>query len=349
MLGSWLSVLTVTATVLLVPALAALHRVDRHAHKAPPRGLERRVGLVAAVTLVAVGALLVAALLGTGALGALLVAAVLGGSVVAAAPGRDGWAVRGIVTRGVLTTAAVAALLWIGYHVLSPSGSALGGPLLGSLWGLAAWGAVQLRRPVESRLAARAALDDAAPGMSPAGASAGAGEAGTSGEMTASSRRPVPRRTGVALAALVVPAAAYGLVAGGRAPEPEPPASRAGAESSPAPTEAPRTGPASVSPSASGSGAAAAPSRPSGRHTPSGTPTRHGTPEPHGEPSSTAPGPSEATTTAAPSASPSPSGGGLPTAIPVPTVWPEESKTPGYAKEKPNRPSGAPSPGSGKG
>ena len=90
MLGSWLSMLTVTATVLLVPALAALHQVDRHAHKASPRGLERRVGLVAAATLVAVGALLVAALLGTDALGALLVAAVLGVSVVAAAPGRDG-------------------------------------------------------------------------------------------------------------------------------------------------------------------------------------------------------------------------------------------------------------------
>ncbi|HEU4513548.1 MAG TPA: hypothetical protein VFR87_10630 [Nocardioidaceae bacterium] len=342
MLGSWLFWLTATATVLLAPSLVALLRVDRHSHKAPPRGLERRVGLVAGTTVVAVAALLVAALLGADGPGSVLVAVALGASVLGAARRRNAWAVRGVVTYGLLVAGTVATLLWSGYRVLTPPGSVLSGLLLGGLWGLAAWGAVRLRQSVEGWLGARAALDEPVSGyvdedtvdMAPVGAAS----------VTPSGRRPLLRRTGVALAAFVLPAAGVAAVAGGRpAPDPAPPAPRAGAEDAGRPSHAGGTGSQSTSPWSSATGAATTPTRSTGG------PTLTGAPGPRGGEASAVPTPSDTTVWDVPTERPSPTESGLPTVIPLPTGWPDESRTPGYAKEKPNRPSDAPSPGSGKG
>ncbi|HEX5771278.1 MAG TPA: hypothetical protein VFY11_09950 [Nocardioidaceae bacterium] len=329
MLGSWLLWLTATATVLLVPALVAALRVDQHAHKAPPRGLERRIALVASTTLVAVAALPVAALLGAGGLGAGLVAVVLGVSVLGSARSRDRWAVRAIVARGLLLAGVVAALLWFGYFVLATPTAASAGRVLGGLWGLTAWGAYLLRRPVERWLGARAGELEA-----------------REAPVVAFPGRPLLRRTGIALAVFILPAAA---IAGGRsAPDPAPPASRAGSEGTATPGTGRSTGsPGEASPSVPG--APGTPVRTADGPTPTGSLTREATPRPRDTESTTLPSPT-VTGTGLPSESPSPSptDGGLPTVLPVPTGWPEESKTPGYAKEKPNRPSDAPSPGSGK-
>lgn len=328
MLGSWLSWLTATATVLLVPALVALLRVDRHAHKAPLRGLERRIALVAGTTLVAVAALPVAALLGAGGLGAVLVAVVLGVSVLGSARSRDRWAVRGIVAWGLLLTGVVAALLWFGSFVLATPTSTAAGSALGGLWGLTAWGAFCLRRPVERWLGARAGepvAREAAVVAFPGGL--------------------LLRRTGIALAVFILPAAA---IAGGRsAPDPAPPASRAGSEDTATPGTARGTGSTGEGSSPAVSGVPGTPVRTADGPTPTGSLTREATPRPRDTESSALPSPT-VTGTGLPSESPSPTDGGLPSLLPVPTGWPEESKTPGYAKEKPNRPSDAPSPGSGK-
>jgi hypothetical protein len=326
-LGSWLFWLTATATVLLLPALVVLLRVDRHAHKAPPNGLERRVALVASTTLVAVAALPVAALLGADGLGAVLVAVALGVSVLGAAGGGDRWAVRGIVARGLLLAGTVAALLWFGYLVLDTPTSAPSGGVLGGLWGLTAWGAYRLRRPVERWLGARA---DAVENREPSA--------------VAFVGPPLLRRTGIALAVFILPAAA---IAGGRsAPDPAPPASRAGPEDPATPGTARSTGSTGEGSSPSVPGASGTPVRTADGPTPTGALTRGATPRPRDTASSALPSPT-VTGTGLPSESPSPTDGGLPSLLPMPTGWPEESKTPGYAKEKPNRPSDAPSPGSG--
>ena len=329
MLGSWLFWLTATATVLLVPALVALPRVDRHAHKAPLRGLERRIALVAGASLVAVGALPVAALLGASGFGAVLVAVALAVSVLGSARSRDRWAVLGIVARGLLLAGTVAALLWFGYFVLAAPTPAAAGPVLGGLWGLTAWGAFRLRRPVERWLGGRA------------------GEPETrEAAFVASPGGPLLRRTGLALAVFILPAAA---IAGVRsAPDPAPPpASRAGSEDTATPGTARGTGAAGEGPSPSVSGAPGTPGRTADGPTPTGSLSREATPRPRDPESSALPSPT-VTGTGLPSESPSPTDGALPTILPVPTGWPEESKTPGYAKEKPNRPSDAPSPGGGK-
>lgn len=351
MLGSWLFWLTATAMVLLVPALVALLRVDRHAHKAAPRALERRVGLVAATTLVAVAALLVSALLGAGRLGAVLVALAVAGSVVESARGRRGWAVRGIVTRGLLLAGTVSALLRLGDQALDPPGTVLGGLLLGGGWGLAAWSAVRLRRPVEGWLGARATLED--PVESARVDIAPVPLGGGTGTLAGSPRRPVLGRTGTTLAAFVVPAAAVAAiaaVAGGRpAPDPEPPASQAGGEGAPRRSTAPSSRPTSGSAWHTAPSPTATPARTLDRSRSTGELTGVATPSPLGEEASPEPAASETTATDIPTRKRGPGDRRSPTVIPMPTGWPHEGKTPGYAKEKPNRPSGAPSPGGGNG
>lgn len=327
MLGTWLWWLTATATVLLVPVLVALLRVDRRAHKAPRRGPERRIALVAGTSLVAVAALPVAALLGADAPGAGLVAVVLGVSVLGSARGRDRWAVRGIVARGLLLAGAVAALVWFGHVVLARPTSATAGPALGGLWGLTTWGAFRLRRPVERWLGARA------------------GESAGEAAVVAFPGGLLVRRTGIALAVFILPAAA---IAGGRpAPEPVPPASGAGSEDAEPPGTVRGTGATGEGSSPSSSGVPGTPVRTAEGLPPTGSLSRAATPRPRETVSSTLPSPT-VTGTVLPSQSPSPTSGGLPSLLPLPTGSPEASKTPGYAKEKPNRPSDAPSPGGGK-
>lgn len=337
--------LTTAAVVLLVPATAALLSVSHSPHRAAPRGLDRRMRVAVGATAVALGAMPVVAALGAGPLGAVTVAGVLAAAVGATAPVRPSWAARGVVVRALLVAALAGGLLWLahGAVVLGPPLPLLGLLLallvvsgLAAVWLLVRWDTVLGRR-------------------------AGAGDVPPRGRAVPSTGLAGTRAGGAAaVAALVVPAAAVGVVtttAAGSAPTAE----RAGGDGSAGgatpggtnqdPGRGPSGGtlPSGTWPSsAAGLPSASRPAAATASGSPDATavPTAGGSPTGSQEPS---PGATPATTSepAEPSASQSPSESGLPTLLPWPA--PEESKTPGYAKDKPNRASGAPSPGGGKG
>lgn len=113
MLGSLFALFTVSAAVLLVPAFAAVLALPRHRHVAPAQDSGRRVRLIAAATAVALAGLAVAALLGAGPVTAAVVAAVLAGSVLVWTPLTRSWAVRGVVMWSLLVASSVGLLGWL--------------------------------------------------------------------------------------------------------------------------------------------------------------------------------------------------------------------------------------------
>lgn len=307
MLGSLLSTLTVSALVLLVPASVGLLTMGRHAHVAVVDASTRRVRLVVAATLVGLGALGVSALMGVGPFPALLVGSLLAGSVLAWSRRLRTWEIRGIVAWAMSSTGVVAFVGWIAERIATTSVTAVDRVVGGAAWLVLLFAVVRLGGFARGRLAGLAVRGEA------------------SDEQPERAGLPVP-----ATLALVASAGVVAAVAGGpwpgHAPSPVAGTSSGAADSTsrsgrPSP-EATMVATRSAS-EAAGSPTATATSGASGGAGPTGGP---------GDPT---------TTTSA-----------TPTDVQGPTVSsaPQSSqgtKTPGYEKDKPNRPSHASTRGPG--
>lgn len=307
MLGSLLSTLTVSALVLLVPASVGLLTMGRHAHVAVVDASTRRVRLVVAATLVGLGALGVSALMGVGPFPALLVGSLLAGSVLAWSRRLRTWEIRGIVAWAMSSTGVLAFVGWVAGRIATTSVTAADRVVGGVAWLVLLFAVVRLGSFARGRLAGLAVRGEA------------------SDEQPERAGLPVP-----ATLALVASAGVVAAVAGG-----------------PWPGHAP-------SPVAGTSSGASDGTSRSGRPSPEATmvATRSAS-GPAGSPSSTATsgasggagptgGPGDPTTTTS----------ATPTDVQGPTVSsaPESSqgtKTPGYEKDKPNRPSHASTRGPG--
>ena len=315
MLGSLLLTLAVSSAGLLVPAALSLLGLRRHQHMAAAESRVRRLRLVAVAVFVTTVGVLCARALGAGVVVAVLNGLVLGGSVVACARGAAAWAVRGVVAWALLVTAVLGFLGWLADRLVG--GSASGTPVaLGAAGWLIAALAVKRGAPyARARVAARARRD----GHDAAGLDAR--------KRPALSLLAAPVGLTVALAVTFSSASAPG---DGSAEADRRGGHTAGPSDRPAdgsPNDAPkraRDAGAGLNPGAGGSGTTGSSHR-SGSAAGSGSPAR-----------------------ANASASPSGSGGGAPSAADGSGPG-KASPTPGYAKDKPNRPSHAPSPGSGRG
>lgn len=319
MLDSWFSQLAFSAAAVTVLALVVLLRARDHAHKAAPGGAARWVRAVEVAALVGLGGFGVAAFVGAGPGAAALVAGLLGGSVLGWAHLRRTWRIAAVATWGSGTMAAAAWLVWLAESVVSAAslGPAL---LLLALAPLVVWGLVSLRGPAQAWLASR-------------------GAAGVAGAGHAASGGPgYGRRTLLALAAAVAPAlAAAAVVSSVHAP----PTPRAGSADTGADGPAGSSGPGAPGSTSSTSGPAETPGPTTASPTDAATTTR-GTPGSAASTSSPDPG---TTADAATPTTPAPTG--TPT-VTAPTSTPATTKTPGYEKDKPNRPTDAPSPGGGR-
>lgn len=329
MLGSLLLTLTLSAVTLAVAAGVALLRVGRHAHVAATDGSARLVRLGVASTLVGLAALATAAVAGAGALAASVTAVVLGGSVLASAPAGRTWAVRGVVTWALLVVAAVGFLGWLGHRLLTSPLSATEVTVAGAAWSMAALAMVPLQRHARAWIGSRAArpvgvVDDSRSGSTGA-----------------------KRRALLSLAALVAAVGvAVAVASGDLGVNPSPPV-EAGQSGSPDVDRGQASPGTSTGPSSPSS---AATDRADGGH-PSGASSVDQ--ESSGPDAGDEPGGDSGTTGstsggAGRGASTTPAPTSTATAQPTtsPEADPSESaKTPGYAKEKPNRPPDAPSPG----
>lgn len=310
MLGSLLSTLTVSALVLLVPASVGLLTMGRHAHVAVVDASTRRVRLVVAATLVGLGALGVSALMGVGPFPALLVGSLLAGTVLAWSRRLRTWEIRGIVAWAMSSTGVVAFVGWIAERIATTSVTAVDRVVGGAAWLVLLFAVVRLGSFARGRLAGLAVRSEA------------------SDEQPERAGLPVP-----ATLALVASAGVVAAVAGGPWPGHAPsPVAGTSSGASDGTSRSGRPSPeATMVATRSASGAAGSPtgtatSGASGGAGPAGV-----TGEP-GDPITT----SSAT----------------PTDVQGPTVSsaPESSqgtKTPGYDKDNPNRPSHASTPGPG--
>lgn len=307
MLGSLLSTLTVSALVLLVPASVGLLTMGRHAHVAVVDASTRRVRLVVAATLVGLGALGVSALMGVGPFPALLVGSLLAGSVLAWSRRLRTWEIRGIVAWAMSSTGVLAFVWWVAGRIATTSVTAADRVVGGVAWLVLLFAVVRLGSFARGRLAGLAVRGEA------------------SDEQPERAGLPVP-----ATLALVASAGVVAAVAGG-----------------PWPGHAP-------SPVAGTSSGASDGTSRSGRPSPEATmvATRSAS-GPAGSPSSTATsgasggagptgGPGDPTTTT--SATPTDVQGSTVSSAPESS---QGTKTPGYEKDKPNRPSHASTRGPG--
>lgn len=367
-----LGLLTVTAAVLLVPAFAALLAVERHRHVAPGEDRRRWVRVVVAATVVALASLGIAALLTADAVSAGVVAIVLAGSVLVWGPLSSSWAVRGVVMWALLVSAALGLLGWLvqqmvggsisGVEVTFTVGASL--LLLVALWrgqgvardyigaqaGLGPRSVVRQHLPLLRPLAGLAVL-----------LAAGGSVLAVTSDHTGRIEQGAPRAGGTGPASPLPQPSTASTPTVSRSPStagvPLPP--RADAPAGPGRGDRPaeavlrpslalgesvRTLSATGAPSAAHPSHAATPTRVVGPHLVT-TPRRGGSPrdgrnsdrqQPSGG-STALPEPTPVTRTTPPVASTPP------TPEPVRPL-----RTPGYAKPKPNRPWGAPSPGHGR-
>lgn len=311
MLGSLLSTLTVSALVLAVPASVGLLTMGRHAHVAVVDAAARRLGLVAAATLSGLGALGVSALTGSGPFQAMLVASVLAGSVLAWARRLGAWEIRGVVAWAMSSTGAIGLAGWMAERILADSA---GGPELvtgGAAWLVLVVAMTRLRSRVRGLFADRAVR-----GQGPEEEQEGGGF-------------PVPAMLALVASAGVLAAVIAGGTWPGFAPSPV-----AGTSTDPSGGASPSpSSKATVTATRSASGA-------------SGSRRASATGEPAvvdghaGESGATRAGPDDPTTTS----SPTPTDVRSPAASSTPEAT-QATKTPGYAKDNPNRPSHAATPG----
>ncbi len=156
-LGSLLSLLTVSAVVLLVPVLAGLLGTHRRTHLALEDST-RRVRLVIAASVVGLAALGVAALLGAGPAAALSVAGILAGAVLAWSPMAGSWAVRGVVAWALLFAGALAVLGWLVEQMLASSMSPTELVISGVAWGFLLLSLSRVQRYARDLIGAHAGL-----------------------------------------------------------------------------------------------------------------------------------------------------------------------------------------------
>jgi hypothetical protein len=162
-LTSLLALLWMCAGVLLVPAVVSLLEVRRHAHAAPAADTTRRTRLALAATLVALAALGVAAVLGAAPAEGVVTAAVLAGSVLAWAPRRPTWAVRGVVSWGLLTGGVVGFVAWAVARIVTSSLSTWQLLLASLAWVLLVLALVRLGLPARDWVAGHAETRAGAP------------------------------------------------------------------------------------------------------------------------------------------------------------------------------------------
>jgi hypothetical protein len=310
-LDSLFPALTASAVALLVPAVVALLRTARHAHVAEPGDATRRVRVVSSATLLALAALGISALTGSGPGAAAGAAVVLAGSVLLTAWAHRGWAVRGLAVWALVVVATAGLMGWLLNRTLVSSASAPGLMAVGLAWLVLLYALTRLRGPLRDDIEALATRDVEAP---PA---------------TGSLSRLVP-------AAMAVVSA--GLVAAVTAP-PGPGAAPGGPPSQAGQTNAPRPS-ATTAPSGSRPGGASASrgakaaepvrTRDPARGSDQAAPSRSATSAPTGpEATSGASTPTNAPTTSGGDAAPDSA---------------QATKTPGWVKNSDKRPSGAPSP-----
>jgi hypothetical protein len=306
-LGSLLSTMTVSALVLLVPASVGVLTMGRHAHVAVVDASTRRVHLVVAATLVGLGALGVSALMGVGPFLALLVGSLLAGSVLAWSRRLRTWEIRGIVAWAMSSTGVVAFLGWIAERIATTSVTAVDRVIGGAAWLVLLFAVVRLGSFAHGRLEGLAVRGEA------------------SDEQPERAGLPVP-----ATLALVASAGVVAAVAGGPWPGHAPsPVAGTSSGASDGTSRPGRPSPeATMIATRSASGAAGSP-------TATATSGASGGAGPTGEPGD-----------------PNTTSSATPTGVQSPTVSsaPESSqgtKTPGYAKDNPNRPSHASTPGPG--
>jgi hypothetical protein len=274
-----------------------------------------------AATVVGLGALAVTAVAGSGPALASLTALVLAAAVLASAPATPSWAVRGVVTWALVATGAVGGLGWLAHRMLVTPLSATELAVSGAAWSLALLALMPLRGHTRGWVGSRAGRATAAgedPGPGPVGS---------------------PHRAALWLAALgVAGTVAVVVSSGGLGPT--------------------QTRPTQAGPSGSASADSSSPDGRSATASPSSA-SAAGHPSPGTSDGDREKGRGQGPTTTGRTSSPTTEGGAgpsseAPSATATPTPMPEEDseaeptkpvKTPGYAKEKPNRPSDAPSPG----
>jgi hypothetical protein len=310
-LGFLFLVVTVSAAALLVPAGVVLFRVrpGRRAHVAELTGRTRRLHLVGAGTLVGLGSLGVAALLGAGPLQALSTAALHAGMVVAWARTNSSWGVRGVVVWALQFTATVG-LLGLLVHRMATSDLSPIRLVVGAVaWLLFLVGLVPAQQDLRRRIAGRADRDV------------------TAGSFAAPRTEAVgSRRQAASLAALLVAGGTVLAVTSGWSAPPQEDPTQAGRGDSP---DDENGGSSSGAPS--GSPSLASSDHSAQRGDGSGSGEKNGSTDGDG-------------TTVPPSttASEAPESTGSSSSAPT-TAESEPTKTPGYEKEKPNRPPGLPS------
>lgn len=302
MLGSLFLIVTVSAAALLGPAVGALLRVrpGRRAHVAQAVGSTRRLQLVGAATLVGLGGLGVAWLLGAGPFLALATAALHAGSVVAWARTYPSWGVRGVVVWTLQFTATVGLLSWLVHRMATSEPSPVRLVVGGLAWLLLLVALVPAQRYLRSRIGARADRD-VAEDDSPA----------TPVAVTS------PRQAAVSVAALLVASGVVVAVSSGGPVSPRDDPAQAGRSDSPDEgTRGPSVGTPSGSPSPAG------PDRGTQRDDSSAGGSGEGSTDGSVQPDTAATG------------APAPSGS---TPSAPRAAEPQPTKTPGYEKEKPHR------------
>lgn len=319
MLGSLLLTLTVSAVVLLAPVAFGLFKVSRHAHVAEADRSTRPARLAVAATLVGLGGLVSAAVLGTGAIAAAVVAAALAGSVLGWARLSTTWAVRGVVLWALLVAASAGFTGWLLYRAVRLSSSTTELLLVLAVWLLFVVALFRLRRCAFDLVAAVAVR----------------------GDDLSEDRGSGPRRPLATLAALVVAGGvAVALTAGGTGSPPgrqDPQAGNTGSSEGSgeaSPSDRASTG----APTADAGGSAPGATAGAGATSQDGSPDEGSSTDVTGTSGSSTGGSSTPVPTVGVSTSP---------ASPTPTETTVAAKTPGWAKEKPNRPTDAPSPGPG--
>jgi hypothetical protein len=292
--------LTISAAVLLVPAIVGLLSVGRHAHMAAVETSTRRARLVRSAALVCLGSLATGAALGAERVVVALVTTFLTLSVLARWRFEPSWAVRGVLVWSLLASGTFGLLAWLAQRIVGSSSSASGLGVGSAAWLVLLLAAWRTRGYVRELVASRAVRD-----------------ATRTPEATP---RPLPWLVVTLLAGGVALGSALTLPVPSQVPAP----SRAEHLSSDRSTRPASTSPSGASPSADG-------------RTTQGS--SHGGPSRADravqQQSTSRPGQGAGRADGGPPASPSP----------VPTT---ATKTPGYAKDHPNRPEGAPSPGSGR-
>jgi hypothetical protein len=371
----WL--LTLTAVVLLVPAFAALLGVERRRHVAPAEDSTRRQRLVGAAIIVALGALAVAALLNADPVPATVVAVVLAGSVLAWAPLSSSWAVRGVVMWALLVTGAIGFIGSLVQQLVASSMSLTEVLVTGGVGVVLLFALARGQRYVREGITAQAGLQTgfegrppvpvlrplvslavllAASGVvvavtnngtEPSGRGPQAGVSATSAQTTtvpttsAPTAAPSTGRTPTIGPSITGPSAVdagYGAVAGRDPSRGNDGSATPGGVSVP---DSPLTGGVRPEPGAAGGvpGRGKAPTAvaPAGTRTPGAGSGGTGA---GARPGPTVPRPEPVPVTTAPVPTPHPW-----TPAPAPAA---PTKVPGYAKDKPHRPLGAPTPGRGR-